>query len=98
MKTPYNWINNTGNLPSIVWGNNPYTWGDVAFVMGVLEQGGIKYLEKHQDEKKKFIKLLCKVKGIEFDETKEIKKTKIFIEDIQLVAKEVANIDLKVNI
>jgi hypothetical protein len=41
--------------------------------------------------------LLCKVQGKEYKETKEVQKTKIFIRDVKLVAKEVLGVDVKIN-
>ena len=47
---------------------------------------------------KYFIKLLCKVEGVEYKETKEVKKRQIRITDVALVVKEVLDVDIKVNI
>ena len=47
---------------------------------------------------KKFIKILCKIEGIEYKETKEVLKRQIRITDIKLVAKELLGIDLKIDI
>jgi len=93
-RIPYKW--NTANF---AWNNNPYTWDDVALVQEVVQAGGA-YQEVFKDEKKKkkFIKLICKVEGIEYKETKEIKKRQIRITDVALVAKEVLGVDIKVEI
>jgi hypothetical protein len=55
------------------------------------------YFDKKPEKKKQFIKLLCKVQGKEYKETKEVHKTKIFISDIKLVAKEVLGVDVKID-
>ena len=55
------------------------------------------FFGKHPEKKKKFIKLLCKVEGKEYKETKEILKRQIRITDVTLVAKEVLGIDIKIN-
>ena len=93
-KIPYKW----GNA-NFAWNNNPYTWDDVALVQEVV-QAGSNYQEVFKDEKKKkkFIKLICQVEGIEYKETKEIKKRQIRITDVALVAKEVLGVDIKVEI
>jgi len=93
-RIPYKW--NTANF---AWNNNPYTWDDVALVQEVVQAGGA-YQEVFKDEKKKkkFIKLICKVEGVEYKETKEIKKRQIRITDVALVAKEVLGVDIKVEI
>ena len=93
-KTPYTW--SSANFP---WNNNPYTWDDCALVQEVV-QAGSNYQEVFKDEKKKkkFIKLICQIEGIEYKETKEIKKRQIRITDVALVVKEVLGIDIKVEI
>ena len=83
---------------NIQWNSNPYTWSDVYFILEVLGGGGLTYLEQHPEKKKRFIQLLCKVQGEEYIERKEVGETKIFIKDLALVAKEVAGIDLKVEL
>ena len=50
------------------------------------------------DKKQKFIKLLCKVEGKEYKETKEVLNRKIRISDVSLVAKEVLGINIKVEL
>lgn len=47
-----------------------------------------------QAKRKRLIKLICKIKGEKFDEEKEVKDIDISIEDVKLVVKKVANIDL----
>ena len=60
--------------------------------------GGLDdYLKKHPEKKKRFIKLLCQVEGIEYKETKEVLDRQIRITDVTLVAKEVLGIDIKIN-
>lgn len=92
-KTPYNWDN-----ADIIWSKNPYTWDDVALIKEVLDAGA-PYQEIFKDKKKKekFIKLICKVEGVEYKETKNIKKRQIRITDVSLVAKEVLGIDVKID-
>jgi hypothetical protein len=82
----------------IVTGTN--LWSDCALIIEILEQGGKApddYLNQRPEKKKQFIKLLCKVQGKEYKETKEVHKTKIFISDIKLVAKEVLGVDVKID-
>ena len=53
------------------WNNNPHTWDEVLLVLEVISDGAelpeiAHKIEKLDPEKKKrFIKLVCKVKGIE---------------------------------
>ena len=83
----------------------PFTWDDVALVEEVVEVvqeaggsviDGIKKLEP--EKKKRFIKLICKVKGIEtYSGQKTIRDDiDVSAEDVELVIKEVLGIDLTV--
>ena len=83
----------------------PFTWDDVALVEEVVEAvqeaggsviDGIKKLEP--EKKKRFIKLVCKVRGIEtFSGQKTIRDDiEITVEDVELVYKKVLGIDLAV--
>jgi hypothetical protein len=105
MRTPFQW--NTANFS---WESNPFpnqsitpfTWDDCALVAEIITQlgGGVSAptIFKDKEKKKKFIKLLCKVEGVEYKETKEVIERQIRITDVALVAKEVLGIDLKVNL
>ena len=81
---------------------NPFTWDDCALIVEVLESltGGKapEDIWKDKEKKKKFIKLLCKIEGKEYKETKEVIDRKIRISDIALVAKEVLGINIKVDL
>ena len=68
-------------------------------IIDFIKGGGSpeKYFEKEKEKKKKFIKLLCKVEGIEYKETKEVLKRQIRITDVKLVAKEILGIDIKID-
>jgi hypothetical protein len=73
-------------------------WSDCALIIELLGKSNPDdYLNQRPEKKKQFIKLLCQVQGKEYKETKEVHKTKIFISDIKLVAKEVLGIDVKID-
>ena len=105
MRVPFQW--NTANF---AWESNPFpnqsitpfTWDDCALIIEIVTDllGGKSSPSIFGDEKKKkkFIKLLCKVEGVEYKETKEVVDRQIRITDIALVAKEVLGIDLKVDL
>ena len=104
MRTPFQW--NTANF---AWESNPFpnqsitpfTWDDCALIIEIITELGGKSspsIFEDKKKKKKFIKLLCKVEGIEYKETKEVIDRQIRITDIALVAKEVLGIDLKVDL
>jgi len=103
-RIPFQW----GNA-NFFWESNPFPnqsipifkWNDCALILEVVQAlgGGIlpeEYFNKHPEKKKKFIKLLCKVEGKEYKETKEVLNRKIRISDVSLVAKEVLGINIKV--
>ena len=82
----------------IVWGDNPYTWGDVNFVIEIADGIGtgsrrdrearLQQLDK--DKKKRLIRLICRVKGEKvYDEEKEAGDIQIKLKDAELVIKEV---------
>ena len=86
------------------WNDNPYKWSDVQLVEeiveAVVEGGGLVDVVEQLDPKKKkrFIKLICKIKG---KETYSGQKTihddiTVTAEDCELVIKEVLGIDLTV--
>ena len=82
---------------NILWNNNSYTWDEVELVAEVVDAGG-GFDELTKEKKKKFIELVCRIKGIKvYSGKKPIREDiKITAEDIKLVAKEVLGIDLTV--
>ena len=78
----------------------PYTWNDVALVEEVVEALGGGIIEddmpwmKDQDKKKRLIKLICKVQGRTYKETKEPQDIKITAKDIKLLAEKVLGIEV----
>jgi len=105
-RVPFQW----GNA-NFSWESNPFPnqsipifkWNDCALILEVIEAlgGGYtpdEFFGKHPEKKKKFIKLLCKVEGKEYKETKEVLERKIRISDVSLVAKEVLGINIKVEL
>ena len=82
----------------------PYTWNDVTLLEDLLSQGAsgdeiawhVNQLDP--EKKKRFIKLVCKVKGIEtYSGQKTIREDiEVTAEDCELVIKEVLGIDLTV--
>jgi len=54
--------------------------------------------EKDKNKRKRLIKLICKVKGQEYNSEKEIHEAKVTIDDIKMIVKAVSNIDLKMKL
>jgi hypothetical protein len=105
-RIPFKWSNanfawNDGT-PFPNQSTSPFKWDDVALVEEIVDivraGGSIQDFFKKEEKKKKFIKLICKIQGIEYKETKEVKDFKIRIRDIEMVIKEVLGIDLKVKL
>jgi len=80
------------------WGTLNITWGDYQLVEEVAEVikkggGGGGYLKdyfKDKEKKKRFVHLICRVKGEKvYDEKKEIEDIEIKVEDVELVINEV---------
>ena len=88
----------TPDNTNIVWGSNPYTWGDVNFVIEIADGLGTgsrrareaRLNQFEQEKKKRLIRLICRVKGEKvYDEEKEVGDTYIKLEDAELVINEV---------
>ena len=81
---------------STIWGNNPFTWGDVALAVEIADViYGVGYkrrkerldnLFKDEDKKKRFIHLVCRIKGEKvYDDKVEIQDIDVKVEDAELV-------------
>ena len=79
----------------------PYTWNDVALVEEAVEAlGGGGVMEddmpwmQDEEKKKRLVKLICKVQGRTYKETKETQDIKIKASDIKLLAEKVLGIEV----
>ena len=95
---PMRWKN-----AAFLWNDNPFTWDDILDATEMLDHfsdgDDIEWFDKVELEKKRrYIRLVCKVKGIEtYSGQKTIRDDiEITAEDVKLVAKEVLGIDLTV--
>ena len=92
------------NEANFKWNDNPHKWDEVLLVEEIVEaiESGASVteaVEKLDSEKKKrFVRLVCKIKGIEtYSGQKTIRDDiKVETEDVELVIKEVLGIDLTV--
>ena len=82
---------------NFLWNDNPYTWDEVELVVEVVSAGD-SFEKLPEKKKKKFIELVCKIKGIKvYSDKKPVRDNiKITAKDIKLAAKEVLGIDLTV--
>ena len=79
----------------------PYTWDDVALVEAAIGVGGggvmaedMPWTKWEDDKKKRLIKLICKVQGKTYKETKETKDIKITAKDIKILTEKVLGIEI----
>ena len=92
------WNGNTedGRTTSVVWGSNSFTWGDFTLAAEVAEViDGVGYkrrkerldkIFKDEEKKKRFIHLICRIKGEKvYDDKVEVKNVDVSIEDAELV-------------
>jgi len=82
---------------NFLWNDNPYTWDEAELVAEVVSAGD-SFEKLPEKKKKKFIELVCRIKGIKvYSGKKPVREDiKITAKDIKLAAKEVLGIDLTV--
>jgi hypothetical protein len=90
------------NTADFLWNSSPHTWDEVLLVAEVFSDAAtgeeiawnVDQLEP--EKRRRFIKLVCKVKGIEtYSGQKTIRDDiKVSAEDCELVVKEVLGIEL----
>ena len=101
-----------GRSVSTIWGNNSFTWGDVTLAAEIAEViDGVGYtrrkerldnLFKDEDKKKRFIHLVCRIKGEKvYDDKVEIKDIDVKVEDAELVVETIVKkvkLEIKENV
>ena len=89
----------------IQWDSNPYLWEEVYVLIEVIEEAGGEggpigpaYEKLPEEKKKKLIKLILKVKEETIEEEKyKQNDIKVIAKDIQLVAKKLLGVEMKVD-
>ena len=102
-----------GRTTSTIWGNNSFTWGDVVLAAEIAEVidgvGGYKKrkkrlddLFKDEDKKKRFIHLICRIKGEKvYDDKVEVQNIDVKVEDAELVVETIVKkvkLEIKENV
>ena len=86
----------TPDNTNIVWGSNPYTWGDVNFIIEIADgigtgsrrarQDRLNKILDDEDKKKKLIHLICRIKGEKvYDDYTEVGSVEVDVDDVELV-------------
>ena len=94
---------------STVWGNNPYTWSDVAFIQEIADgigtgsrrarQDRLNKILDDEDKKKKLIHLICRIKGEKvYDDYTEVGSVEVDVDDVELVVERMMGKKLKLEI
>ena len=84
-----------GHWGELKWNDNPFTWNEVQLIQRAVEGfDNEPWQNWEKKEKNKLIKLICKVKGKTYKETKEINNYKIKVSDIKLLAEKVLGIEV----
>ena len=102
-KVRWNGTTEDGRTTSVQWGSNSFTWGDVTLAAEIAEAiDGVGYkkrkerldnLFKDEDKKKRFIHLICRIKGEKVYDDK--------VEDAELVVETIVKkvkLEIKENV
>ena len=111
-KVRWNGTTEDGRTTSTIWGDNPFTWGDVSLAAEIAEViDGVGYtrrkerldnLFKDEDKKKRFIHLICRIKGEKvYDDKVEVQNIDVKVEDAELVVETIVKkvkLEIKENV
>ena len=86
---------------SFLWNDNPFTWDDIFDATDMLDHfsdGNFDHYEIEPEKKRRYIRLICKVKGLEtYSGQKTIRDDiEITAEDVKLVVEKVLDINLTI--
>ena len=101
-----------GRITSVQWGSNSFTWSDVSLAAEIAEViDGVGYKRrkerlddffKDEDKKKRFIHLICRIKGEKvYDEKVEVQDIDVKVEDAELVVETIVKkvkLEIKENV
>ena len=94
------------------WGNNSFTWSDVALAVEIADAiDGVGYTKrkerldnifKDEEKKKRFIHLVCRIKGEKvYDDKVEVQDIDVKVEDAELVVETIVKkvkLEIKENV
>tara|TARA_R110002020_G_scaffold59414_4_gene162017 strand:+ start:29689 stop:30003 length:315 start_codon:yes stop_codon:yes gene_type:complete len=86
-----------------IWNQTEETWSEICLAVKIIEGGGgfndrlRKLRREPRKQQKKFIKLLCKIKGEEYNETKYfVPNVSVKASDFKIVEKELLKPELQI--
>ena len=111
-KVRWNATTEDGRTTSVQWNDNPFTWGDVSLAVEIAEViDGVGYtrrkerldkLFKDEEKKKRFIHLICRIKGEKvYDDKVEVQDIDVKVEDAELVVETIVKkvkLEIKENV
>ena len=111
-KVRWNGTTEDERITSVVWGNNDFTWSDVSLAAEIAEViDGVGYkrrkerldnLFKDEEKKKRFIHLVCRIRGEKvYDDKVEVKDVDVKVEDAELVVETIVKkvkLEIKENV
>ena len=112
-KVRWNGTTEDGRTTSVQWGSNSFTWGDVTLAAEIADAidgvGGYKKRKerldnifKDEDKKKRFIHLICRIKGEKvYDDKVEVQDIDVKVEDAELVVETIVKkvkLEIKENV
>ena len=111
-KVQWGGLTEDGRSVSTIWGNNPFTWDDVALAVEIADAiDGVGYKKrkerldnifKDEDKKKRFSHLICRIKGEKvYDDKVEVNDIDVKVEDAELVVETIVKkvkLEIKENV
>ena len=78
----------------IDWNKTDFTWTEICLLVEIVIQGGgysgqlSRLKKRNKEDQKTFIKLICKIKGEEFEETKWFRPdVRVKVSDMEIIEK-----------
>tara|TARA_R110000744_G_scaffold264791_1_gene379004 strand:+ start:222 stop:536 length:315 start_codon:yes stop_codon:yes gene_type:complete len=87
----------------IIWDQTDFTWSEICLLVEIVKYSGgyssrtKKLRNKDKETQKKFIKLLCKIKGEEYEETKYFQpEVQVIASDFKIIERFLAKPELSI--
>ena len=87
----------------IDWDKTDFTWSEICLLVEIVIQGGgysgqlSRLRRRSKEDQKTFIKLICKIKGEEFEQTKWFRPdVRVKVSDMEILEKLLTKPEMKV--